>query len=235
MIFRWRTFFRLLLPLAAVIAEGASVSGGFTLADSKDPVVRKKRDYSGIAVWLEPISAKPPPSQPRVHTMLQTKKKFQPHVLMVEMGSTVDFPNLDPIFHNAFSNFDGQPFDVGLYPPGTTQKVKFVREGIVHVFCNIHSMMSAVIIVVNSPWFAVTRQDGSFRIPNVPAGEYRLRVWHERASQPTLARLQKGIEVTTPDVDLPIAAISELGYIDLPHSNKFGKDYPPAPSATGKY
>jgi len=235
MIFRLHTLSRIALVLIAVSADAATVSGAFTLADSKDPVVRKKRDYSGIAVWLEPVGGRTQPAQPRVHTMLQTKKRFQPHVLIVETGSTVEFPNLDPIFHNAFSNFDGQPFDVGLYAPGTTQRVRFARDGIVHVFCNIHATMSAVIVVVNGPWFGVTGKDGAFRLPNVPSGLYRLHVWHERASQATLRRLEKSIDIGASDIDLPITAISESDFIELPHMNKFGKDYPPVPSPGGKY
>ena len=233
MTFLSRIFFSLLL--AAAIADAASVSGGFTIADSKEASVRKRRDYSGIAVWLEPVGGRPAASAPRTHTMVQQGKRFLPHLIVVQAGSSVDFPNFDPIFHNAFSNFSGQPFDVGLYPPKSSRRVQFTRDGVVYVFCNIHAAMSAVIVVVNTPWSAITASDGSFRIPNVPPGEYRLRVWHERASQETLALLEKKLEVSTADVDLPISAISESGYIDIPHPNKFGKAYPPEPLPRGKY
>src|SRR6202044_1888521 len=106
----------------------------------------------------------------------QKGKMFMPHILPVMAGTTVDFPNLDPIFHNAFSSYSGQIFDVGLYPPGTSRSVRFTREGVVRVFCNIHSSMSAMIVVLATPYFAVTGRDGSFALPDVPPGEYTLRV-----------------------------------------------------------
>jgi hypothetical protein len=147
------------------------------------------------------------------------------------VGTTVEFPNLDPIFHNAFSNFSGQPFDTGLYPPGTSQKVRFRREGIVRVFCNIHSTMSAVIVVTRTPFVAVTNHEGVFRIQDVPAGEYRLRVWHERATEETLKGLERKIVVGANggEIHIPALRISESGFLEVPHKNKYGQDYPPVP------
>src|SRR5580693_2895650 len=122
----------LALPLSA-----ATVSGRVELRDSKDAKVSKKGDYSGVVVWLEPVNGEPlPVPQGARARMIQKDKTFTPHVLAVPVGATVDFPNFDPIFHNAFSNYDGRPFDVGLYPPGTSQGVVLSRPGIVRVFCN---------------------------------------------------------------------------------------------------
>ena len=88
-----------------------------------NPAVRKHKDYSGVVLWLEPVGPRAPPARRPKHVQMKQKdKRFMPHVLAIPVGSTVDFPNLDPIFHNAFSNFSGQPFDVGLYPPGTSQE-----------------------------------------------------------------------------------------------------------------
>ena len=102
--------------------------------------------------------------------MLQKNKVFVPPVAA---GTAVDFPNADPIFHNAFSSYDGQIFDVGLYPPGTTRSVYFRRACFVRVFCKIHAAMSAVILVLPTPYFATTAKDGTFRI-DVPAMRERL-------------------------------------------------------------
>ena len=143
------------------------------------------------------------------------------------MGSTVDFPNLDPIFHNAFSNFSGQPFDVGLYPPGTSQSVTFRHAGIVRVFCNIHASMSAIIAVLNTPWYAVTQPAGKYAIDGVPPGEYQLRIFHERALPENLRFLERRITVPESGLALPLISISETGFIPSPHLNKYGKDYPP--------
>jgi hypothetical protein len=192
--------------------------------------VRKKRDYSGVVVWLEPTGAKAELPPPRVFTMMQKGKRFQPHVLAIPIGSTVDFPNFDPIFHNAFSNFAGQPFDTGLYRPGSTQRVQFRRDGVVRVFCNIHSSMSAVILVLRTPYMAITKADGSYTIAGVEPGEYRFHVWHERASPGTLAKLEKTVRINAAPVEEAIIHISESGYLEIPHRNKYDREYPPEPS-----
>jgi plastocyanin len=184
------------------------------------------KDMSGVVVWLDPgVSASA--QLTAAHAVMKQKDKtFLPHILAVESGTTVDFPNADPIFHNAFSSFDGKIFDVGLYPPGTSRSVRFDREGVVRVFCNIHSTMSAVIVVLNHPWFAVSTRDGSFQIHDVPEGDYTLRIYHERATPATLAALMLPVAIKQDRIGLPVIAISETGYLPAPHKNKFGKDYP---------
>src|ERR1017187_8597784 len=159
--------------------SGATVSGSVELRDSRDPDVRKKKDYSGVVLWLAPAAGNSiAPAAQRRARMFQKDKTFTPHVLAIQVGTIVDFPNFDPIFHNAFSNYNGQLFDVGLYPPGSTRSIRFAREGIVRVFCNIHANMSAIIAVLNTPWFAVTGKDGGYAISDAPEGEYTLRVFH---------------------------------------------------------
>jgi hypothetical protein len=160
--------------------------------------------------------------------MIQKDKKFIPHIMAVPVGTQVDFPNFDPIFHNAFSSFSGQPFDVGLYPPGTNRSVIFKRDGVVRVFCNIHQTMSAIIVVLKTPWFAVSNLQGGFKIPDVPAGEYRLRVFYERAPADALKSLEHKVTIDGASMDLPPIVISEAGYLPAPHKNKYGEDYPPA-------
>ncbi len=158
--------------------------------------------------------------------MLQKAKMFTPHVLPVMAGTTVDFPNADPIFHNAFSSYNGQIFDVGLYPPGTSRAVTFTRLGVLRVFCNIHPTMSAIILVLNTPYFVKTAQDGSFEM-NVPPGEYELSVFHERATERELAGLARRVVVSEPALRVPPIMVSEAGYLVAPHKNKYGHDYPP--------
>ena len=159
--------------------------------------------------------------------MLQKDKTFTPHVLVVETGTTVDFPNLDPIFHNAFSNFNGQIFDLVLYPPGSSKSVTFRRPGIVRVFCNIHPAMSAIIVVVNSSYFATTDDGGQFTIADVPPGNYQIHFFHERAKPDKLEQLTTPISVNMGASKLQTVSISETGYLPVPHKNKYGRDYPP--------
>ena len=224
----------LLLFAAACAVSAATVSGRVTLVSSRDPNVRRHTDYSGVVAWLEPVSETPlVPAGARHAQMIQKNKTFSPHVLPILMGTVVDFPNFDPIFHNAFSNYNGQVFDVGLYAPGSTRALAFRREGVVRVFCNIHPSMSAVIVVLRSPYFAASAKNGSFQISGVPAGSYRLHVFHERATEQTLAALTRPIELTEQTLELAPIQVSESGYLELPHKNKFGKDYPPVSDSGG--
>jgi plastocyanin len=221
---------------AAGLACAATVSGRVELRDSKDVQVRKKMDYSGLVIWLEPLSAAPAPAAAALSArMIQKDKTFTPHVLAIRTGTNVDFPNFDPIFHNAFSNYDGKKFDIGLYPPGATRGVRFNRPGVVRVFCNIHASMSAVIVVVNTPYFATTKKDGAFEIPSVPAGDYRVRVFHERATQATLNALERHVSIGEGAVTLAPLTVSETGYLPIPHTDKFGHAYHNAPDDNGAY
>jgi plastocyanin len=210
--------------------------GRVELRDSKDAAARKGLDYSGVVVWLEPmLTVAPPPQAGLKARMEQRGKTFLPHVLAVRTGTLVDFPNFDPIFHNAFSNYNGQLFDIGLYPPGTSRSVRFGRSGVVRVFCNIHPNMSAVILALDTPYYATTQKDGTYRIDDVPPGEYRLRVFHERATDATLASLSKVINVGSAPLAMPATAISESGYLAIPHTNKYGHEYHTPADENGLY
>ena len=111
--------------------------------------------------------------------MDQRGEQFVPRVLAVTVGTKVEFPNTDTTFHNVFSLARIKTFDLGRYAPHRTGSVKFDRPGIVPVFCDIHSNMSAYILVFNHPFFTVTEPDGRYSIPGVPPGAYTLRVWSE--------------------------------------------------------
>jgi len=228
MIWRWRISFKRAAAalLVSTLALAGTVAGDVELTNSKDPAVRKHRDYSGVVIWLEPVDRPAGAPTPRHVEMLQKDKQFLPHVVAISVGSVVDFPNLDPIFHNAFSNFSGQPFDVGLYAPKTSRSVTFRHPGLVRVFCNIHSTMSAVIAVLNTPWFTVTQATGKYSIANVPAGDYQLHLFHERALPENLKFLERRITVPAGGIAMPLISISETGFIPAPHMNKFGKEYP---------
>jgi plastocyanin len=216
----------LLLMAAGSAAWSATVSGQVELTVSNSGTDQKK-DNSGAVVWLEPVAGTAPETPAVTVSMAHHNKTFVPHVVAVRTGSKVRFPNLDPFFHNAFSNYDGQIVDIGLHAPKSYREVTFRRPGVVHLFCNIHPTMSAVIMVLNTPWFAVSDKSGSFRIAAVPPGEYQLKVFHERALPDVLAHLEHRLTVQPDDLALPPMVISEAGYVAPPHKNKYGKDYPP--------
>jgi plastocyanin len=223
MTLRWLICFSAsLLPLGA-----AAVSGRVELRDSRYAPVRNHHDYSGVVIALNPVEGTAPAAAGKHAVMLQKDKTFSPHVLAIQAGSLVEFPNADPIFHNAFSSYNGQVFDIGLYPPGTTRSVRFARPGVVRVFCNIHASMSALIVVVASPYYATTKQDGTFNIADVPPGQYNLTMFHERASEAALADLSRKITIGPDGAILPNIVISEAGFLSIPHKNKYGHDYPP--------
>lgn len=218
----WRLVICFSLALGSLC--GAAITGRIELRDTRTI------DASGIVVWLRPASGTAP-ARPGKAVMEQRGKKFIPHVLAVQKGSSVDFPNYDPIFHNAFSNYSGQIFDVGLYKPGSTRTVTFSRPGVVRVFCNIHAKMSAVIVVVDTPYFATTDKKGNFRLDEVPPGEYRLEVFHERATPEELSKVSRVIQVGRNEVSLALLVLSESGYLPSPHVDKYGKPYGKEPES----
>jgi plastocyanin len=204
-----------------------TVTGRVRLADSSDSAVKKNSDFSNVVVWLTSTEGPPARSTHKRVQMLQKEKRFSPHILAIATGTSVDFPNLDPIFHNAFSNFNGQIFDVALYPPGSSKSIRFDRPGIVRVFCNIHPSMSGIIVVVNSSYFTTTEPDGAFSLSNVRPGSYAIHFFHERATLETLEKLSHVIPVTSEATELPDAIVSEAGYLPIRHKNKYDRDYLP--------
>ena len=127
----------------------------------------------------EPAKEKYP--LPLVHRVLEQRGlKFHPEVLPVLVGTTVDFPNGDNLFHNVFSYSQTKEFDLGRYPMGDSRSVVFDRPGVVRVYCDIHSQMNATILVLENPFFDSPDDDGSFTIAGVPEGKYRLCLWYGR-------------------------------------------------------
>ena len=134
----------------------------------------------------------------------QENEMFTPKVVAVPVGSTVEFPNGDPIYHNVFSLSRTRAFNLGRYPKGQSREVKFDRAGIVKVFCDIHSHMSATVMVFDHPWFAVPGVDGRFELPPVPAGKREFTAWHERLGETTLSVQVESSRPTAADFILPV-------------------------------
>ena len=141
---------------------------------------------SNIVIWLTPLGSGAAPL-PRLHAgrptpqIAQINKSFDPHVLVIQVGTPVQFPNKDPFLHNVFSLFDGKRFDLGFYEAGSSKTVHFDRPGVSFLFCNIHPEMSGAVVAVDTPYFGMSDRTGRVTIPNVPDGRYQLNVWYERS------------------------------------------------------
>ncbi|MFY9529795.1 MAG: hypothetical protein WBC04_24800 [Candidatus Acidiferrales bacterium] len=209
---------------AQEVAVTGQIEAGNRVAD------KKSFDASNIVVWLTPISGSASlhrmtaTARPPVR-LAQRHKAFDPHVLAVEVGSAVEFPNYDPFFHNVFSFFEGKRFDLGLYEAGSKRTVIFDRPGISYLFCNIHPEMSAVVLVLKTPYFAVTGRRGGVRIADVPAGRYEFRVWDERSSPEELQSLTREVTISESAQSLGTVRLRETGEQRPPHKNKYGRDY----------
>jgi len=218
----------LLLTLVGfACAQEMTVTASVVVNDGAKP--NKARSAGNVVVWLTPTEGTVIPAtgqasfQPR---LVQKNKSFQPHVLVVRVGSLVEFPNRDPFFHNVFSLFEGKRFDLGLYEAGSTRKVLFDKPGISYIFCNIHAEMSAVVIAVNTPYYGISDRRGQIVIPGVTPGRYIFRAWYEGGLPDAMNAMTREITISE--------STSTLGVLRLPasaspatHKNMYGSDYPP--------
>jgi plastocyanin len=213
----------------SVRAQEVAVIGRVLLLD---PTARGKRiDQSNTVVWLTPLGvsaalpARVPAASPRRFRLVQKNKRFTPHLLVVPVGSRVEFPNLDPLLHNVFSLFDGKRFDLGLYEAGTTRTVSFSAVGISYVFCNIHPEMSAVVIVLKTPFYGISNTLGEVSIGGVPPGRYEVNVWQERCLPDSLKGATREVAISGYSPSLGEIRLAESGNLLKDHKNLYGRDY----------
>ncbi len=168
------------------------------------PALAPSSELRNVVIYLK--DAPPRPVTP-VHVAIhQRDENFFPRVVAIPVGSTVDFPNDDPLYHNVFSLSHAKTFNLGRYPTGASASVRFDKPGIVKIFCDIHSHMTATVVVFNHPWFAVPADDGHFELGDVPPGDHQVTAWHERLGDTTLRiRLEAG-RATAADFVLPVPA-----------------------------
>ena len=173
---------RLFFVVAAALTIASAVSSA-TSGRLSGTTRAADRPEASAVVWLDgPPGA---PSVPAGKVVLdQRNLDFFPHVLVVRVGTVVEFPNNDRVFHNVFSFHNGKRFDLGLYPIGTTRRVTFDHPGLSRIFCNIHPNMGAHVMVVDSPYFTLSDEEGHFAIPAIPAGAYTYHAW--RPGRPDL-------------------------------------------------
>jgi plastocyanin len=212
------------LPSSLVLALAAIITAGSATAQSPAAIIRGRVEVRravstvdrrpsvndlGMAamhdsqelrrsvIYLESAPARAfPDIEPQRATLDQRNETFVPRVLAITVGTTVDFPNSDHTYHNVFSLSSAKRFDLGRYAAGRVKSVRFDRPGIVRVFCEIHSHMSAFILVFNHRYFAVTSQDGRYQLGRVPPGRYTLVAWNEgsvRESRPIVVPEDGGI------------------------------------------
>jgi plastocyanin len=221
-------------------AQDSSVSLNVVVERAEKPKAKtaagKAQDASNVAVWLTPLDRTdtngqhyPPTDKPP--QLVQWHKTFEPHVMIVPVGTRVEFPNKDPFFHNIFSLFDGRRFDLGLYEAGTTRSVLFDRAGVSFLFCNIHAEMSAVIVSVATPYFGLSDRSGNLIIRGVPNGRYQMNAWYERASPEYLKGLTRTVTISDSTRSLGPLRIEESPKFTPAHKNKYGLDYVPPPNA----
>jgi plastocyanin len=221
-----------------VVCSGLAYAQQTTLTATVSMNIEKRKPYdaSNVVLWLTPTEGTLPRSawaarlSPRPR-LVQKNKIFEPHVLVVPVGALVEFPNRDPFFHNVFSLFEGKRFDLGLYEAGSTRNVVFDKPGISYIFCNIHAEMSAVVLVLNTPYYGTSDRRGQVLLHDVRPGRYILRVWSEAALPDALNAMTREVTISN--------NTSTLGVLRVPasnqppeHKNLYGRDYtPPSPAS----
>lgn len=180
---------------------------------------------SPFVVWLTPLDRPIPPVRAtQTFRMVQKNKQFVPHLLVVPVGSTIEFPNEDPFFHNVFSLFDGRRFDLGLYQTHQSRGTRFDREGISYIFCNIHSEMGGIIVSLNTPYYTTSTRN-KITLQAVPVGSYMLHVWSEQATLDSARQAERRVLIHQGTNDLGRIVLQRVPEQKTSHKNMFGEDY----------
>ncbi|HUB01103.1 MAG TPA: hypothetical protein VL983_00385 [Terriglobales bacterium] len=216
----------------AVRAQTVTVHGRVEVADEKKAEAKKGHPHPipSTVVWLtaapgSDVKLDPPGPATWNPKLVQKNKSFHPHLLVVPAGSTVAFPNHDPFFHNVFSLFEGKRFDLGLYEAGTTRMVRFDRPGISYIFCNIHPQMSAVVIAMETPLYAVAGTGGQVSIANVPPGRYVLHMWSEGIGPEVEKPPTREVTIGEDAASLGVIRVPHANGEHIAHKNKYGREY----------
>jgi len=206
-----------LVASVSAAVPAATVRGRVTIQGVSD---RRPADPSGAVVYLDDLPAGTGAPAPGRFTIETKGKRFLPQVVAVPVGSRVAFPNSDTILHNVFSASGGNAFDLGLYGKGEAKEAVFREPGLVRVYCNVHEKMVAFVVVCPSKYFARVRDDGSFEIPDAPAGRYDVKVWDERGGMQS-----SSVEVGAADTLDVAFTMDGSKYQRAPHLDKNGKPY----------
>jgi len=205
---------------AVACAQDATLHGRVEVVHAS----KRRSGNAEVVIWLTPLQAVPALPPAPVTRLLQKDKRFSPHVIAVRVGAEVEFPNQDPFFHDVFSIYRGKPFDLGLYESGSTRKVRFSQPGVSYIFCNIHPEMSAAVVALQTPYFAVTTTDGNFQIGHLAPGRYKMELWYELAAESELTSLSRTVEVEEKDPP-PLSVTLHSNETAAEHLNKYGQQY----------
>jgi plastocyanin len=190
---------------------------------------KKRVPAAGSVLWIPETPAEKAAAV--VHPKVASKsKRFDPRITVIPAGTTVDFPNLDNIFHNVFSVSEKNRFDLGLYRNGAFRSMTFDNPGLVRIYCNIHPQMAAYIMVVDGRRYSQTGADGAVTLPAVPPGKHALRAWDEKGGEWTGA-----VEVASGKPSSVAIVLDGSSWRETPHKNKYGKDYPPPDDDENRY
>lgn len=192
---------------------------------------KKRIPGVGSVLWIPETPAEKAAAAAAGHPKIASKsKRFNPRLTVVPAGTTVDFPNLDPIFHNVFSLSEKNRFDLGLYRNGAFRSMTFDNPGLVRIYCNIHPQMAAYIMVVDGRFYSQTGPDGGATLAAVPPGKHALRVWDEKGGEWAGA-----VEVVSGKPSSVAIVLDGSSWKETPHKNKYGKDYPPPDDDENRY
>jgi plastocyanin len=232
----------LALTLALILAsrggDGAPEGAPTGTGDVKVSVTVLGSDHRALpaaqaVVWIPDAAAKTRQNGelPSVVPRIASKgKRFDPRITVVPAGTTVEFPNLDRIFHNVFSLSPGATFDLGLYRNGASRAMTFDTPGLVRVYCNIHPQMAAYLLVLDGKIWAQTGADGSAVLAHVPAGRVAVRAWDEKGGD-----YEGMVDVVAGKTVTLAIALDGSSFKDAPHTNKYGKKYPPPDDDANRY
>jgi plastocyanin len=216
--------------IAGALLAGPALAGDVRVTVSVVTPEKKTGPGAGAVVWVVDAAAAKqaaPTSKPRIASK---SKRFDPHVAVVPAGGTVQFPNLDGIYHNVFSLSEKARFDLGLYRNGASRAMSFENPGVVKIYCNIHPQMAAVLLVIDGGIWAQAGEDGTAVLAHVPAGRTTVRAWDEKGGEFTAV-------VDVPETGtIPLAvSFDGSGWRETAHKNKYGKDYPPPDDDGNRY
>jgi plastocyanin len=209
------------LAFVSVTATSASAQGAVSGQISlKERPGDDTEDMTNAVVYLEAVGGAKT-KLPNTNTSIAMQaRQFAPRVRVITEGSKIEFPNQDPFNHNVFSKATQGPFDMDSYGKGKSKDNTFKSAGIYPIYCNVHPRMTAFVITLKTPYFTQVAKDGRFTLDKIPAGNYKIHVWHDRGGEQSADLVVPGTGLAGLKYEL-----DARGYKYVQHKNKFGKDY----------